>query len=110
MKKLKERWELKSNWQLCVVFLVFAITGSSSAKLAGPVTDFFEITKEMGWYIYWPFRILIIFPVYQVLLVFFGWVFGEVRLFGGFEKKMLRSMGLGFLLKKEKEVVRKPKV
>lgn len=110
MKKLKERWELKSNWQLCVVFLVFAITGSSSAKLAGPVTDFFEITKEMGWYIYWPFRILIIFPVYQVLLVFFGWVFGEFEFFWGFEKKMLRSMGLGFLLKKEKEVVRKPKV
>lgn len=110
MKKLKERWELKSNWQLCVVFLVFAITGSSSAKLAGPVTDFFEITKEMGWYVYWPFRILIIFPVYQVLLVFFGWVFGEFEFFWGFEKKMLRSMGLGFLLKKEKEVVRKPKV
>lgn len=110
MKKLKERWELKSNWQLCVVFLVFAITGSSAAKLAGPVTDFFEITKEMGWYIYWPFRILIIFPVYQVLLVFFGWVFGEFEFFWGFEKKMLRSMGLGFLLKKEKEVVRKPKV
>ncbi|HLV93071.1 MAG TPA: DUF6787 family protein [Aequorivita sp.] len=108
MKKLKERWELKSNWQLFVVFLVFAITGSSSAKLAGPVTDFFEITKEMGWYVYWPFRILIIFPVYQVLLVFFGWVFGEFDFFWGFEKKMLRSMGLGFLLKKEKEVVRKP--
>lgn len=101
MKKLKERWELKSNGQVFMVFLVFAITGSSAAKLAAPVTEFFEIKKEMGWYIYWPFRILIIFPVYQVLLVFFGWVFGEFKFFWNFEKRMIRSMRLGFLLKKE---------
>lgn len=103
MKKIKERWELKSNRQVFIVFLVFAITGSSAAKLAGPVTDYFQITPEMGWYIYWPFRILIIFPVYQVLLVFFGWVFGEFDFFWKFEKRMLRSMKLGFLLKKEEE-------
>lgn len=103
MKKIKERWELKSNRQVFIVFLVFAITGSSAAKLAAPVTEFFQITTEMGWYIYWPFRILIIFPVYQVLLVFFGWVFGEFDFFWKFEKRMLRSMRLGFLLKKEEE-------
>ncbi|AFL82235.1 hypothetical protein Aeqsu_2785 [Aequorivita sublithincola DSM 14238] len=97
MKKLKERWNIKTNGQLFIILLVFAITGSSAAKLAGPITDFFEIKKEMGWYIYWPFRILIIFPIYQVLLVFFGWVFGEYRFFWNFEKKMLAKMGLGFL-------------
>ncbi len=103
MKKLIERWELKSNRQVFIVFLVFAITGSSAAKLAAPITDFFEITKQLGWYIYWPFRILIIFPVYQVLLVSFGWVFGEFEFFWKFEKRMLRSMRLGFLLKEEEE-------
>lgn len=100
MKKLKERWGVTTNGQLFIIFLVFAITGSSAAKLAAPITEFLEIKKEMGWYIYWPFRILIIFPAYQVLLVFFGWVFGQFEFFWGFEKKMLRRMGLGFLLKK----------
>jgi|SRR5690554_2467478 len=100
MKKLKDRWNLKSNGQVFVVFLVFAITGSSAAKLAGPVTDFFQIEREMGWYIYWPFRILIIFPVYQVLLVLYGWIFGQFEFFWAFEKKMLQSMRLGFLLGK----------
>lgn len=97
MKKLKERWNLTSNKQVLIVFIVFAITGSSSAYLANPLTDFFGITKEMGWYIYWPFRILIIFPIYQVLLVFFGWLFGEFKFFWWFEKKMLRALGLGFI-------------
>lgn len=100
MKKLKQRWNIQSNWQLFVIFLVFAITGSSAAKLAKPLTEFFGIGKEMGWYIYWPFRILIILPIYKVLLVFFGWVFGEFKFFWNFAKKMLRSMGLGFLVKK----------
>ncbi|MBK5212437.1 MAG: diacylglyceryl transferase [Flavobacteriaceae bacterium] len=100
MKKLKKRWNIKTNGQLFIVFLVFAITGSSAAKLAAPITDFFEIQKEMGWHIYWPFRILIILPIYQLLLVFFGWVFGEFVFFWNFEKKMLRRMGLGFLFTK----------
>ncbi|WP_313113811.1 DUF6787 family protein [Aequorivita sediminis] len=99
MKKLKERWNIQSNTQLYIIFLVFAITGSSAAKLAAPVTEFFGVSKEMGWYVYWPFRILIIFPIYQVLLVLFGWIFGQFNFFWTFEKKMLRNLGLGFLIK-----------
>lgn len=99
MKKLKERWNVESNWQLTVIFIVFAITGSTSAKIAAPITEAIGIYKEMGWYIYWPVRIFAIFPVYQVLLVFFGWLFGEFQFFWNFEKKMLRHLGLGFLFK-----------
>lgn len=101
MKKLKERWNVSSNWQLAVIFLVFSITGSTAAKFAGPLTDFVGITKDMGWYFYWPVRILIIFPIYQVLLVLFGWLFGEFKFFWAFEKKMLRHLGLGFLVSSE---------
>ncbi|QIE58580.1 diacylglyceryl transferase [Rasiella rasia] len=100
MKKLKQRWNIQSDWQLTVIFIVFAITGSTSAKFAGPLTEAVGITKDIGWYVYWPVRILIIFPIYQVLLVTFGWLFGEYEFFWNFEKKMLRSMKLGFLLKK----------
>lgn len=100
MNKLKKRWGIQSNWQLTVIFIVFAITGSTSAKLAGPVTEFLHIHKDMGWYIYWPFRILIIFPVYKVLLVCFGWLFGEFTFFKNFAVKMIRGMGLGFIVGK----------
>jgi hypothetical protein len=98
MKKLKERWNITSNWQLTVILIVFALTGSSAAKFAAPLTEAIGITSEMGWYIYWPVRILIIFPIYQVLLVFMGWLFGEFKFFWEFEKKMMRRTGLGFLL------------
>lgn len=99
MKRLKQKWNITSNWQLTVIFIVFAITGSTAAKIAGPITEAFGITKSLAWYIYWPIRLIMVFPLYQVFLVFFGWLFGEFKFFWNFEKKMIRSMGLGFLLK-----------
>ncbi len=98
MEKLKARWGITSNFQIVIIFIVFAITGSVSAKVAGPVTEWIGMTQENtnGW-IYWPVRILLIFPIYQVLLVFFGWLFGQFTFFWNFEKKMLKRIGLGFL-------------
>lgn len=98
MKNLKTRWGITTNWQLFIILLVFSVTGSSAAKLAAPITELIGITDDMAWYIYWPIRIFIIFPVYQVLLVFFGWLFGEFNFFWEFEKKMLRRIGFSFLL------------
>jgi len=102
MRRLKERWGIHSNFQLVMILVVFAITGSSAAKLATPLTNYLGITADnySAW-IYWPARILLIFPIYQVLLVFFGFIFGQFKFFWNFEKKMLRRMGLGFLVNKK---------
>ncbi|MBU2946715.1 DUF6787 family protein [Zobellia uliginosa] len=100
MKKLKQRWGVDSNIQLAIIFIVFAITGSTAAKLAAPVTAFMGLDSETtnAW-LYWTCRILLIFPIYQVLLVAFGWLFGQFKFFWNFEKKMINRLGLGFLLK-----------
>ncbi|WP_372946036.1 DUF6787 family protein [Muriicola sp.] len=99
--RLKKYWGITSNWQLLVIFWVFAITGSASVYVAKPFLNFIGLSREAfpdawwsGW-IYWTLRILLIFPFYQVLLVFFGWLFGQFTFFWNFEKKMLSRMGLG---------------
>lgn len=100
MKKLKERWGITSNIQLTIIFIVFAITGSASAWLSKPVCSWLGITKEDlgGWFT--PVRLILIFPIYQILLVFIGFVFGQFKFFWAFEKKMLKRLGLGFLFRK----------
>lgn len=103
--KLKQKWEVKSNWSLVVIFIVFSITGSSALKFAKPLLDFIGLEKQVfenHWYtltLYWFLRILVVFPIYQILLVLFGWIFGQFNFFWGFEKKMLKRLGLGFLFK-----------
>ena len=97
-EKLKNKWPVEQRWEMIAIFIVFAITGSVSGKLAGPFTDFLGIQQGnvSGW-VFWTFRILLIFPIYQLLLVCFGWLFGQFKFFWNFEKKMLKRMGLGFL-------------
>ncbi len=102
MNKLKERWGIDSNFQLVIIFIVFAITGSSATKLAAPVCEFFGIYKKTSpWYIYWSVRIALIFPIYQLLLVSFGWLFGQFQFFWAFEKKMLTRIGLSRFLNQD---------
>ncbi len=98
MNKLKARWGIDSNWQIFIIFIVFAITGSTSAKLAEPLCNFLGIFEASShWAVYWSARIFLIFPIYQVLLVSFGWVFGQFQFFWAFEKKMLSRMGFAKL-------------
>lgn len=93
-KKLEYRWQVTYRWELIAIFLVFAITGSSAARLSDPVMNLVGLHKEnMNHGLFWTIRILIIFPVYQVLLICFGWLFGQFDFFWAFEKKMLSRLG-----------------
>lgn len=99
MEKLKQRWGVESNFQLTVIFIVFAITGSASAMVSKPICLWLGITKEDFGFLFTPIRLILIFPLYQVLLVSIGFFFGQFAFFWKFEKKILRKVGLGFLFK-----------
>lgn len=99
MKGLKKRWGIASNFQLTIIIIVFAITGSASAWLSKPFCLWLGITKQDLGLWFTPIRLLLIFPIYQVLLVVIGFVFGQFNFFWAFEKKMLKRMGFGFLFK-----------
>ena len=94
-QKLKKRWGIESNFQLVIIFIVFSITGSMSVKLGEPLLVFLDVSADrFGGFLYYLLRILLIFPLYQILLVFFGTLFFQFKFFWEFEKKMLRKMGL----------------
>lgn len=100
MEKLKERWGIESNFQIFIIFVVFAINGTLSMYLANPITDLIGISKETtNPFIYWPVRILVVFVAYQITLVFVGALFGQKKFFWNMEKKMLQRMGFKRFLK-----------
>ncbi len=95
LKKLKERWGIETNWQVVIILIVFAVTGSSASYIGKPVLKFFNITIEnFGLLAYWTIRIILLFVMYQFMLIFFGWLFGQFSFFWNFEKKMLKRLGL----------------
>lgn len=103
MNKLKQRWGITSGFQFAIILIVFAITGSTAAYLSKPILAWFGIVKgEVSAWVYYPLYIVLIFPVYQVLLISIGTIFGQFKFFWAFEKKMLKGMGLGFLFNDKK--------
>ncbi len=97
---LEAKWNVTYRWELIAIFIAFAVTGSTAARISDPIISFLGFYKEStsAW-IYWPIRILLIFPVYQILLLIVGWFFGQFKFFWNFEKKMLSRMGFARFIK-----------
>ena len=90
INKLKKFFKATSNWHLFIIFLVFGISGSLSVIVSEPIIKLFKINELIDDYIlYLTVRVLIIFPVYQIVLLFVGTLFGQYKYFLDFEKKIL---------------------
>ncbi len=106
---LKSKWNIKSNFQLLLIFVVFGLTGSFSLKLAKPLLYYFGFSREifnnffLGDIFYWFLRLLIIFPIYQLLLLFFGLIFFQFSFFWELEKKIFKKIGFGKLFSNPKK-------
>ena len=91
--KLEYKWNINKRWELIAIFLVFSVTGSLATRISGPITKFVGLHQLDSKLWFWVFRILIIYPIYQVLLVAVGWLFGQFKFFWEFEKKTLKRIG-----------------
>ena len=87
--------------------IVFAIAGSISVIISEPLLEFIGLKdKNMGKIKYYILRISIIFPVYQIVLIIIGSIFGQFKFFYEIEKKMLKRIGLLKLIKRLSKLTR----
>lgn len=86
-EKLKKRWNIQSNFQVIIILIVFAITGSTTVYLKKIIFDLIEITSETHLLIKIPAYIVVVLAVYNLLLLLVGFLFGQFRFFLEFEKK-----------------------
>lgn len=94
MEKLRQRWNLKSNFDIVLILIAFSINGSFAAYIARPLTEFIGLAKETtNPWLFWPVRILLVFVVYQTTLPLVGFCVGQFKFFWAMEKKMLKRMG-----------------
>ncbi len=85
----KKRWGIASNWQLILINIVFAITGSMTILVRKPV---FELLKldDASVYIKALVYIITITPSYFIILLIIGHMVGQGKFFRGFVKKTLK--------------------
>ncbi|HEX8576250.1 MAG TPA: DUF6787 family protein [Flavobacterium sp.] len=104
MNKLKQRWGITSNFQLVVIFIVFAINGSLSAKISAFLMDYlFGLNNQnLHWFLYYLILIVLVLPLYPFMLMVIGYLFGQSKFFFPFAKKMLKGIGMGFVFAPDK--------
>lgn len=87
INKLKHRWGITSTWQVIIILIVFACTGFSVLYLESLVHELLNIPPNVDWYYSVLLFIVITLPLYNILLLVYGFIFGQFKFFWNFEKK-----------------------
>ena len=85
IEKLKNRWHVKSGFQVIIILIVFACTGFTVMFIKPPITRLLFHEGHPVWFsiLYW----ILILPIYNLFLLFYGFVFGQFKFFWEFEKR-----------------------
>ena len=92
LEKLKTKWKLKSLFQVVMVLVVFALTGFTILFIKKPIFDFLGINMDKGGFWKTVLYLLLVLPLYQMILLFWGFVFGQFGFFWEKEKQFLRRI------------------
>ena len=90
--KILKMFKVDSYFRLFIIFLVFGITGSLSVYLGKYILIGIFSDKFIESDLFWIIRLLLIFPLYQFLLIIIGSIFGEFKYFWEIEKKILSRL------------------
>ena len=93
IEKLKQRWNVKNGWDVAVILIVFACTGFSILYVKRGLFYLIGLDSESPSWLRWTINIVIILPLYQVILLAWGWIWGKFSFFWEFEKRMFGRIG-----------------
>lgn len=92
LEKLQTKWKLKSLWQVVIVLLVFALTGFTILIIKKPIFDLLGVSMESGGFWKTILYLLLVLPLYQVVLLFWGFLLGQFDFFWEKEKQIFRRI------------------
>lgn len=101
LQRLQTKWKLDSLFQVVMVLVVFAFTGFTILFIKNPILDFFGIERGGGQgFVNTVLYLLLVLPLYQIILLIYGFIFGQFKFFWEKEKQIFRRIGSLFTRKK----------
>ena len=96
MKKPQWLDRLESKWQVntvraILILVVFACTGFTVFFLKAPILNLIAPESERTW-VFTLIYYILIFPIYNIILLIYGFIFGQFQFFWAFEKRMFKRM------------------
>ena len=93
IERLRHRWNLASPLQVIIVLIVFACTGFTILFLKKPLVQFL-VGKQGDTVMVSILYYILILPLYNVILLGYGFLFGQFSFFWAFEKKIFKRLSL----------------
>ncbi len=91
--KLIKYFKAKSLNHLILIFIIFGISGSLTLILSEPLINFIKMSGLVdNTFFLLILRIIIIFPLYQLVLISIATLFGEFNYFLSFERNMFKKL------------------
>ncbi len=104
-QKLQSKWGVSTR-QFWIIFIVFGLTGTTTAVLTRYITAWLGMSSDSFWVWKALLRIGMLLFGYQFILLAFGALLGQWAFFWKYERKLLEKLGI---IKKSKTKSQKPK-
>jgi len=88
--RLQQRWNVSAS-RAVIILIVFACTGFSVMFLKAPILELIvgegekQLWQSVTYYV-------LILPIYNLLLLVYGFIFGQFQFFWDFEKRFFARM------------------
>ena len=96
LERLKEKWGLKSLLQVILILIVFSLTGLTVVIIRPVIFTWIGFDEQTSWWLKTTTYVLLIFPMYQILILVYGILFGQFDFFWEKEKKLLKILSKPF--------------
>jgi len=96
LKRLKSKWGLKNLFQVVMILIVFSLTGMTVVFIRPIIFSWFHYDAQTPFWIKTITYILLIFPMYQILILVYGTILGQFSFFWEKEKKLFNALAKPF--------------
>lgn len=90
--RLKHRWGITSTFQVIVILVVFACTGFSVLYLEDLIFLWLKVPEDKSWWVAVTLFVFVTLPLYNLILLVYGFIFGQFRFFLNFEKRFFKRL------------------
>lgn len=90
LMRLQDKWQLTSTWQVIAVLITFSLSGSSVVFFRKGLFSLIGFDDATPLWLKIVTYIVLIFPMYQILLLAYGFLLGQFSFFWEKEKKLVR--------------------
>ena len=101
--KLKKRWGITNTFQVIVILIVFACSGFTVLFLEEKILHLLEVPAERAWWMGALIFVFLTMPLYNLLLLIYGFILGQFTFFWRFEKDFFGRMLNPYRKRKSKD-------